>query len=113
MRKGGIVWADNSVLRLFGVGLMSLQEGQGLECAVAGKHTIVEGVKTVRLKDVSRATHTLTRAEGLRTEHRRADPAIEAQESDRQRVEPGGGRDGCRSLVPYGSGWVTNRKEVD
>ena len=95
VRKGGIVWADNSVLRLFGVGLMSLQEGQGLECAVAGKHTIVEGVKTVRLKDVSRATHTLTRG-GRVSDPNTGEPIplLKLEKSDRQRVEPGGGRYG-------------------
>jgi hypothetical protein len=114
VRKGGIVWADNSVLRLFGIGLMPLQEGQGLECAVAGKHTIVEGVKTVRLKDVSRATHTLTRG-GRASDPNTGEPIPllklkKATGSEWNEVAAG---TVVWSLVPYGSGWVTNRKEVD
>ena len=57
--KGGILWANNNVLLLLGIRYSILREAKGLECAAAGKHSIVEGVKTVRLKDLSRGTHSL------------------------------------------------------
>ena len=44
--KGGILWANNSMLGLFGIQYTVLREGKGLDCAPAGTHAVLEGVKT-------------------------------------------------------------------
>jgi hypothetical protein len=103
--SGGIVWANNSVLGLLGIHYSTLWEGKGLECAATGKHPICEGVKTVRLNDIAHAAHSLTGDQAI--------PLLTLKKP------AGAGRGQAASgtviwsLVPYGSGWISNPKPVD
>ena len=103
--KGGVLWANNNVVVLLGIHCLSFPEGKGLECAAAGNHAILEGVKTVRLNDTAQGTHSL--------KHDQAIPLLALKKVDGPAKGHVAAGTAVWSLVPCGSGWVSNPKPVD
>ena len=102
--EGGVVWASNDVLTLFGINHSKLVWwGGGLECTASkGKTPILADCQKVVLKDAGGKAHALT-AKG-------AVPLL-VLEKDIPFEDKAG--TACWSLVPYGKGWVSDPKPVD
>ena len=102
--EGGVVWASNDVLTLFGINHSKLVWwGGGLDCTASkGKTPILADCKKVVLKDAGGKAHALT-AKGA--------VALLVLEKDIPFEDKAG--TACWSLVPYGKGWVSDPKPVD
>jgi hypothetical protein len=102
--EGGVVWAANDTLALFGIQQSKLVWwGGGLDCAVSGKKTpILAGCAKVVLKDAGGKAHALA-AKGV--------VPLLVLEKDIPFESKAG--TACWSLVPYGNGWISDAKQVD
>ncbi len=112
--NGGILWANNNVLALFGVRHQrygTLFWSPHCKCTVSGGASacpILAGCKKVSLKNVEGRAHTLSYEDGD------VIPLLALVE-DRERAGLIQEDVGITvwSLVSYGSGWITDPKDVD
>lgn len=103
---GGVVWVNSNVLSLFGVRYSSgtFNIFGNMQCVPAGgSHPILEGSKTVLLADVNDKAHTL--------QYRGVVPLLATGKASGLGNNPAGTT--LWSVVPYGSGWISDPKEVD
>jgi hypothetical protein len=103
---GGILWANNNVLSLFGIHYSELvQWSKEMHCTASGSAEaapILADCKRVTLKDVGGKAHALS--------SRGVMPLL-TLESDLPFKHKAGTP--CWSLVPYGKGWISDTKTVD
>ena len=101
---GGVVWATNDVLVLFGISHTRLVWwGGGLECTAAtGKTPVLVACQKVVLKNAGGKAHSLTGKGAM--------PLL-VLEKDIPFEDKAG--TACWSLVAYGNGWISDPKAVD
>ena len=74
-------------------------------CGPVTQHAIVEGIKTVRLKDFSHSAHSL--------QHDSRSPCSRMKKPAGPVQDRLAAATVIWSLVPYGSGWISNPKPID
>ena len=104
--EGGVLWANNNVLTLFGVRSSKLAPGDGaLCCTVSGRaevSPILAGCTKVALTDTGGKSHSLS--------YNGAIPLLVLENDIPLKHKAG---TACWSLVPFGKGWISDPKLVD
>ena len=102
--EGGVVWASNDVLDLFGINHSELVWwGGGLDClASEGKTPLLAGCQRVVLNDAGGKAHALAASGAV--------PLLVLEKAIPFEDKAG---TACWSLVPYGKGWISDTKAVD
>ena len=102
---GGVLWVNSNVLDLFGIRHSTVSGGSFAHCvSAAGTHPILEGVTTVRVDDLQ--------GKSLSLNYRGVIPLLSVKEEGRNPYwEPPAGT-AVWSLVPYGKGWISDRKPL-
>jgi hypothetical protein len=104
--EGGVLWVNSNVLSLLNIRCSPANFSSissRIECVAAGgTHPILEGVKKVTLSDIRNKAHTL--------EYRGVIPLLATREIGGMFSQRGDIT--LWSLVPYGRGWVSDRKHM-